>query len=406
VQNVPVNSLRPYNLNVRLNVAGVQETVAVSADRQSAYRQNQVQNLPLNGRFSLSIDGAPTVSQVITSGQSGVETAAEGGEVGDLFQYQIAQPVTVRRDRSALIPIIQTRMEGERVSIYNEAADRTRPMGGLLLKNTTDLTFEDGALTVIDGDAYAGEALLERLKPGEQRLVSFARDLGTLVTARAEADRMPVHLVRIAGGTMNAHFFRRERKLYTLANQTDRERTVYVEHPVRAGWELDRKETPEPEGKSARFYRFRVKLAPRATEKLTVVERQELLETYSLSSFGPDQLRLFVAQRYIDEPTRAALQNIIDLRARVAAADARVASIDAEIAEIGADQQRLRQNIEALTKTAEAKQLIARYVTKADQQETRIEQLTREKQEAAAERRRLQSELDAAVRTLSLDRSL
>jgi chromosome segregation ATPase len=96
---------------------------------------------------------------------------------------------------------------------------------------------------------------------------------------------------------------------------------------------------------------------------------------------------------------------VLDLRARLAAADARLAAIDREIAEIGADQQRLRQNIEALTKTAEARQLITRYVAKADQQETRIEELTREKQSAAAERRRLQAELDAAVRALSLDRN-
>ena len=74
-------------------------------------------------------------------------------------------------DRSALIPILQTRIEGERVSIYRASADdnedkpASRPMGGMLLKNTSKLTLEDGSLTVIDGDAYAGEALLQRLKP-------------------------------------------------------------------------------------------------------------------------------------------------------------------------------------------------------------------------------------------------
>ena len=49
---------------------------------------------------------------------SGVETAATGSEVGDLFEYRIDQPDGPLRDfRSALIPILQTRMEGERVSI-------------------------------------------------------------------------------------------------------------------------------------------------------------------------------------------------------------------------------------------------------------------------------------------------
>lgn len=68
------------------------------------------------------------------------------------------------RDRSALIPILQTRMEGERVSIYRGAnsgnADSTsssRPMSGMLLKNTSALTLEDGSLTVIDGDEAEGK---------------------------------------------------------------------------------------------------------------------------------------------------------------------------------------------------------------------------------------------------------
>ena len=79
-------------------------------------------NSKLEGRRA----SATSLSSAITSGESGVEAAATGGEVGELFEYRVEQPVTVRRDRSALIPILQTKMEGERVSVYNEA-DAKRP---------------------------------------------------------------------------------------------------------------------------------------------------------------------------------------------------------------------------------------------------------------------------------------
>src|SRR5262249_40799848 len=137
-----------------------------------------------------------SVSSAITSGDSGVETAATGNEVGELFEYRVEHPVTVRRDRSALIPILQTQMEGERVSVFNEAARRDRPMHGVRLKNTSNLTLEGGSLSVIDGDAYAGEALIERLKSNEQRFISFGLDLGTLVTTKFKSERRPVFLVR------------------------------------------------------------------------------------------------------------------------------------------------------------------------------------------------------------------
>jgi hypothetical protein len=385
---------------------------------RSAARRDQRQDLRLQQRnsvnnlapgtaseFAVSASDAVSLGEAITSGTS-VEAAAEGSEVGDLFEYQIGQPVTVKRDRSALIPILQTRMEGARVSIFNEAARRDRPMSGMLLKNTSTLTLEDGAMTIIDGNAYAGEALMERLKPAEQRLISFALDLGTLVNVRQKEDRAPAFLVRILNGVFQAHYHRQDKKTYTLANQTDRARVVYVEHPVRPGWELDDKETPKPEGRSARYYRFRVELKPHERAELTVTERQALMDTYALSNVTTDQLSLFVSRRYIDDATRAALQKIVEIKSRVAAIDARLQAIEAEITEIGADQTRLRENIETLSQTAEAKQLIARYVAKADQQETRIEQLTKERQAANEERGRLQTQLDAAIRALSIDRNL
>ncbi|HLL76824.1 MAG TPA: carboxypeptidase regulatory-like domain-containing protein [Pyrinomonadaceae bacterium] len=425
VTNVAVGADSPTNIGVNLRVGSVSETVTVTGrDAQRSIASRQLRNLPLNGRGGgrgerannftglamVSPGAAPpaaeaNLSDAISSGQSGVEAAAEGGEVGDLFEYQIQQPVTVRRDRSALIPIVQTRMEGARVSIFNESVRRDRPMSGLLLKNTSGLTLEDGALTVIDGNAYAGEALMERLKPQEQRLVSFALDLGTLVGVQQKADRAPASVVRIKDGVFQVHYFQEDKKIYAITNQTDRPRVVYVEHPVRQGWELT-KATAAPEGRSNRYYRFRVELQPNGRAELPVTERRALMESYALADFTRPQLDLFFSRRYIDEQTRAALQKLIDLKTRIGELDARDSAIDEEIEEIGEDQKRLRENIQALNSTAEARQLISRYVQKADQQETRIEQLTKEKQSLAQERAHLQAQLNAAVRALVLDRNL
>jgi len=150
--------------------------------------QQLIQQSGLNVTDNLAGFSRPTtsVSSAITSGESGVETAATGSEVGELFEYRVEQPVTVRRDRSALIPILQTKMEGERVSVYNEAARKDRPMHGIRLKNTSELTLEGGSLTVIDGDAYAGEALIERLKSDRQETDRLRR---TPVPRRLEAFR-------------------------------------------------------------------------------------------------------------------------------------------------------------------------------------------------------------------------
>jgi Membrane-bound metallopeptidase len=296
-------------------------------------------------------------------------------------------------------------MEGERISIYNEAARADRPMGGMMLTNTTPLTFEGGSMTVLDRDAYAGEALMERLKPGEQRLISFELDLGTLVTARAKEKRAPTFLVRAVNGVFQAHYHQTNQKIYVVTNQTDKPRVVMIEHPVRQDWSLSG-DTQKPEEKTANYYRFRVRVGPHEKLELPVTEQRVLMETYTLTNFTRQDLELFVAKNYIDANTRTTLERIIDLRSRLAAKEARVESIDSEVEEIAKDQERLRDNIKALTATAEAKQLITRYVAKADNQETRLEQLNKEKQALGQEITGLEGELETVVRGLSIDRKL
>jgi hypothetical protein len=115
-----IRGARPgRSLYISLQIGSVSSTVEVTAD--------QVAGLPAGTGFSsllrvqpsssasnnFIVDGASTsVSDALTSRNSGVVTAATGEEIGDLFEYRIDQPVTVTRDRSALIPIIQTQMDG------------------------------------------------------------------------------------------------------------------------------------------------------------------------------------------------------------------------------------------------------------------------------------------------------
>jgi len=418
--NIGVSGGLGSNFDLTLSVGSVSETVTINREDAtigSNFNARQISQLPLNGRSVQGLmtisrgvvggagSGEPSIGEAITGSDSGVETAATGGEVGDLFEYKIDQPVTVPHDRSALIPILQTRMDGERVSIYNESTRRDRPMGGMLLKNTSSLTLEDGSMTIIDGDAYAGEALMERLKPGEQRLISFALDLGTLVTARLKEDRTPTFQVRVINGVFQAHYHQTTKKVYTITNQTDKPRTVIVEHPLRPYWKLT-DDTTKPDATTARFYRFRVALKPHESVELPVTERREVMDSYALTNFTRPDLELFVTRNYIDSQTRTILEKILDIKGRIAETESRLSAMETESTAITEDQARLRENIKALTSTAEAKQLIARYVSKADTQESRLEQIEKDRRTLSEEQAKLQTELNGVVRGLALDRKL
>jgi hypothetical protein len=377
-------------------------TSAPSQNQQRVAQSAQFNNITIEG---LMRDGADGVGSAITSGESGVEAAATGGEVGELFEYRVEQPVTVRRDRSALIPILQTKMDGERVSIYNEATRKDRPMHGVRLKNSSALTLEGGSLTVIDGDAYAGEALIERLKSNDQRFISFGLDLGTLVTTKLNLERRPVFLVRAQKGVFETHYHQTLKKTYTIINQTDKQRTVYVEHPYREDWKLS-DDTQKPSSQTVKFYRFRIELKPRATVELPVTETQAMMDTYQLANLTSREVEMFVTSDYIDAAMRAELEKLIDLKLRIGKENSRIEAVDKEAREIGDDQKRLRENIATLKNTNEAKQLVARYIAKAGEQETRLEQISKEKRAAQDALAKLTSEFDAAVRALVIDKPL
>ncbi len=376
--------------------SGAENTFTVDGQEVTNFRTGQLNS---NSNMILS---QTKVSDALVSSNSGVQTNTTGDEIGDLFEYRIEQPVTVLRDRSALIPIIQTKMDGERVSVYNEAARRDRPFSGVLLKNMTSLTLESGSLTVIDGDAYAGEALMERLKAKEQRLISFALDLGTHVRVRNRQDREPAKIIKVVSGVFQVHYFRTSEKVYQISNQTERAKVLYIEYPIQDGWELS-DDSPAPDYKTQRYYRFRVELKPLEEKELKITVRQPLMDNYQLTSLSKTDLQLFVSQRYINEETRAKLERLIDLRIRTAEIENKLESFDDEVEKIEADQKRLRENIEALSKTAEAKTLIARYIAKANEQETRLEEMEKERRNLEAEKLRLEGELSREIRAFTIN---
>ncbi len=386
---------------------------SIAGQRSGAIQSNQITDLAVNGRSFSSLTSltggavaTTSVSNAITSGESGIEAAAQGEELGDLFEYRIEQPVTVNRDRSALIPIIQTKLEGERVTFYNEAVNRNqRPMNSIRLKNISKLTLEGGAVTVIDGDAYAGEALMDRVKPNEQRFIAFALDLGTVITTKFKSDREPVFFVRAVNGVIETHYYQIERKTYTVINQTDKKRTVYIEHPYREGWKLS-DSTQKAASRTLNHYRFRVELEPRATVELPITETQALQDSFQISQLKRADIELFVSRKYIDDASKIELDKLFDLQIRINSALAKAEKLDEEVEAIEKDQERLRENIEKLKNTSEAKQLIARYIAKADAQETRLEQIEKEKKAAEEEQSRLHIELEKAVKEFKFDRKL
>src|SRR5207249_11036162 len=83
--------------------------------------------------------------------KQGTVPVAQATKLGDYFQYVIDRPVSLPRQKSALLPIVGKEVEGSRVSIYNERTQAKFPLLGLQLKNTSDLHLMQRPVTVFEG---------------------------------------------------------------------------------------------------------------------------------------------------------------------------------------------------------------------------------------------------------------
>jgi hypothetical protein len=330
-----------------------------------------------------------------------MQAAAQGLDLGDLFEYRVAGTVTIRKNQSALVPILRAEVGVERVSLWNERVGGARPLRSVWLTNSSGLTLDAGTFTVLEDATFAGEGLLDPIKPGEKRLLSYAVDLGVQVESRRGDDRQRLSRVQIARGVAVQHTEQMERKVYTVRNSDTFARTIIVEHPVRPGWTLAKGVAPVET--SIEAYRFVVPVEAKSTATLVVEERRPIDTNYSISQLSDEQIAVFVRQTRENTRLTQALRPILAKKADVASLRDDIDARQAEANKIAEDQGRLRENMAALKGSAGEQHLLKRYVGQLDQQESRIAVLRQETADLEKRLARAESELAGLIEALALD---
>ena len=338
------------------------------------------------------------VADRVSLGEAGVSAAAAGGKVGELFEYAIAQPVSVARQQSALIPIINQNIAGKKVSIYNASVNARHPMNGIKLTNDTKLHLMGGPITVFDGGIYGGDALIGDLPPGDDRLISYAVDLSVRVDSKSEGssddDAIALQIVK---GVLIVTSKQVSSQTYTIKNTSAAKRTVLVEHPLRSGWKLV---TPkEPGERTESLYRFEVQVEAAKTAKLTVDEERPLRQTVALTSAETDHVAMLVSAPKISAELKAALQKIVAMKTAISDIDNQIDEKDERLDEIGEEQARIRKNMEQLDRKSE---LYISYVSKFAAQEKEFETLQGDLKKLRTDRAKKQKELEDYISGLDV----
>ncbi|HKI38026.1 MAG TPA: DUF4139 domain-containing protein [Gemmataceae bacterium] len=298
----------------------------------------------------------------------GGASAATASELGDFFQYVIDHPVSLPRHKSAMLPIVQKEVEAARVSIYNERTQAKHPLLGLRFKNTTGMHLMQGPITVFEGSSYAGDARILDITPKDERLISYAIDLGTEVepVAKSQSDR--ITKVKINKGILNQTTKVRQEKTYNLKNRSEHDRVVLIEHPFRPDFVLLSKDKPAERTRDV--YRFEVKLPAGQTASTELADEKDVHTSIALTNSDDNTMRFFLSQRVVSGAVEDALTKAIELKGKVSDTSREIAQLQKQLKDITDDQARLRANLKEMPATAEA---YKRYLKKFDDQETQIE---------------------------------
>jgi hypothetical protein len=320
-----------------------------------------------------------------------------GADLGELFQYTIATPVTVGRGQSAMAPIVSSWLTAHKDLLYNAGKMPTHPVATLRMRNETGLTLERGPLTVLENGAYAGEALLPFTAAGGEVVVPYAVELGAKVREESGATREMASL-RVSGYYLIFEEWEIRWRDYRVNNSTARPLAVLIEHPRTAHYELFA--TPEPAEKTAEHLRFAMEVPAHGEATLRVQERRLISRREEMRRQSATALQDYLKHGLLERRAHDQILPLLALWERIAAHEQRLAEIEKERAAVYKAQEQIQGNMKALATAGKEGELRASYVDKLRNSEHLLQTLAGEEQQLRAEIQRIKDDIEAQIQAL------
>jgi hypothetical protein len=298
------------------------------------------------------------------------------------------------------MPIVNKHVEGARVSIYNPSVQPKHPLLGLRFKNTTGMPLAQGPVTVFEGSVYAGDTRVLDLQPDEERLVSYAIDLGTEVAMKLGNNTSRITSVNAVKGIVYTHTVQREERVYDVSNRSATDRTLLIEHPNRKGQGFAFIGDHKPKEEAADVFRFEVAVGAKKDLSYTVTEERPVESSVQLTNNADDQIRYFLNLKEAPESLKAKLTEALKMKGTWDKVRQDIQAASTRVQKITQDQQRLRANMRELPRDSD---LFKRYLKTLEEQEKEMDDLQAKLKALHADEAKAKAAYDDFLANLSTD---
>jgi hypothetical protein len=344
-------------------------------------------------------------------------------DLDDLFEYKLSKPITIRKSESATVPILQTEVAAERVTVWSGRGDSNshaqQPMRALWLTNSSGLTLDRGSFSVLEDGVFGGEGQMDLLHPKQRQIVPYALDEAVTVDfAEPKPPAPAVAHIAVKDGRLSVHRLYPKVRVYTIHNAGATDRTVVLEplkterfqmspasKRIAAGWDLA-PGMPAPAEVTDKIYRFEVPVAANSTATFKLVETHSHPDHFELATMDTDDLRDVIHAMSADPDTVAKLQPVLDAKLRTADLNKQLKANKKQMDEVALEERRIRDNMASLKGTAGEQDLSKRYAQEMNQQEDKLAALQKDRDALTAQHDATAKQIDDMVGSLQLDSKL
>jgi hypothetical protein len=294
--------------------------------------------VPNRPQPTLQYDGATAMDESVVTNMKAAPLAPEslagsapatprGQDAAEQFEYKFPKPVTIAHQQSVMIPLVNDRdVTVDKTLLFSSSRPGAHPDLAVELRNTTGNKLPAGAVTVYDGGTYAGDALLSKFfPPNDRQYLSYGKDLSvSSAMKQAAPEPLPTANVEIAQGVLIITRATKYTTTYEFSNK-GADQKVIVEHHIGSGRVLqDNPVNVEDENPSFwqywQYWRndtahyFKLPL-PAGRESALIIEetRNEPVRRISLANISLKDLNNHAANEEFSQQTRDKLKKLAGL---------------------------------------------------------------------------------------------
>ncbi len=331
-------------------------------------------------------------------------TKVKTKDLGELFEYNISNPVSIKRKSSALVPILTEKMTAKKILLYNKNEHDKNPNACMEITNNTDLTLERGPVTIVYDDNLAGEAIIPFLNKGDTRILNYAIEQAVVINREEESENLSTHRISFSSGYSYEYYFTNLTTEYKIKNKTTETKELYLDHPKSSGYKFIEKPM-EPE-ETANYWRFKITLKPNDAIKFKLKEQLETYTSYYIWNWTKEQIRNkianYIKRQFIDATLEKLLNEIAELIGKKEDLASERDKLEEERNRMTDAQSRIRDNIAVLGNSRQEMTLKEKYVTKLSEQENAFESIKSRIDKLDKEIKELNILIDEKIKNLKI----